>query len=117
MFFFTTRQYAFSLKTSIETASRQLNKLKKIKSIVSVTRGLWVQIHHPHYSPYGAVPFLLGKEQGYVSFLTALHRHNIISYHKFHQQFKSPQRGTVESLNLKLKKREKPNKTRFTGSH
>jgi predicted transcriptional regulator of viral defense system len=77
--FFTTRQYAFSLDLSIETASRQLNKLKKIKSIVSVTRGLWTQLHHPHYSLYGAVPFLLGNEQGYISFLTALHRHNIIS--------------------------------------
>ena len=77
--FFTTRQYAFALSISIETASRQLNQLKKIKSIVAVTRGLWAQTHHPHYSPYGAVPFLIGKEQGYVSFLTALHRHNVIS--------------------------------------
>jgi predicted transcriptional regulator of viral defense system len=77
--FFTTRQFAFAVGISIETASRQLNKLKKINSIISVTRGLWAQTHHPYYSPYGAVSFLLGKEQGYVSFLTALHRHDVIS--------------------------------------
>ena len=77
--FFTTRQYAFSLEIAIETASRRLHQLEKDKSLVSLTRGVWAQLHHPFYSPYGAIPYLLGNEQGYLSFLTALHRHDVIS--------------------------------------
>ncbi len=77
--FFTTRQYALSLGIPIATASRQLKKLDDSNSIQSVTRGIWAQMNHPFYSPYGVVPYILGNEQGYVSFLTALHRHDVIS--------------------------------------
>lgn len=35
--------------------------------------------NHPHFHPSACVPYLLGKEQGYVSFLTALHLHGVIS--------------------------------------
>ncbi len=77
--FFTTRQYAMALKIPIATASRQLQILKKEKSIQIISRGVWGQTQHPFFSPYGAVPYLLGNEQGYVSFLTALHRHDVIS--------------------------------------
>ena len=34
---------------------------------------------HPYFHPLSCVPYLLGKEQGYVSFLTALHLHCVIS--------------------------------------
>ncbi len=77
--FFTTRQYAFALGIALETASRQLKILAIEKSLQSVTRGVWAHIHHPYYSPYGAAPYLLGNEHGYISFLTALHRHGVIS--------------------------------------
>lgn len=77
--FFTTRQYSFALGIRLETASRQLHRLKDTASLVLLTRGIWAQIHHPLYIPSAAVPLLLGKEQGYVSFLTALHRYDVIS--------------------------------------
>ncbi len=77
--FFTSRQYALATDIAIETASRQLHALSQEGAIQQVTRGIWCQTHHPFYSPHGAVPYLLDQEQGYVSFLTALHRHGVIS--------------------------------------
>jgi predicted transcriptional regulator of viral defense system len=77
--FFTTRSFAFASRITLESASRQLKRLKEEGGITLVTRGIWTQTGHPHFTPYGAVPFLLGSEQGYVSFLTALHRHDVIS--------------------------------------
>jgi hypothetical protein len=78
--FFTTRQYAFALNVGIETASRQLKKIStEGASLSAITRGIWAQTHHPFFSPSGAVPYLLSNEQGYISFLTALHRHGVIS--------------------------------------
>ncbi len=40
---------------------------------------MWGQIKHPWFTPYGAIPYLLGNEVGYLSFLSALHRHDLIS--------------------------------------
>jgi len=77
--FFTTNDYARQNDLEISAASKQLHRLYTKKVIEKVTRGLWVNIYHPYYHPLGAVQYLLGKEQGYVSFLTAMHHHGIIS--------------------------------------
>ncbi len=77
--FFTTRNYAINNNLEIAPASKQLQRLYSKKNIEKVTRGIWANTDHPYYNPFGAVPYLLGKEQGYVSFLTALHQHEIIS--------------------------------------
>jgi predicted transcriptional regulator of viral defense system len=77
--FFTTRGFAFGTGVALATASRQLKRFAERGDIVLLTRGIWAQPRHPYFSIYGAVPFLLGNEQGYVSFLTALHRHGVIS--------------------------------------
>src|SRR3989338_4185883 len=77
--FFSTRQYAMSLQIPMATASRQLKKISTQKTIEMVSRGIWAQVQHPFYSVYGATPYILGNEQGYISFLTALHRHDVIS--------------------------------------
>ena len=77
--FFTTSDYAHQNDLEISAASKQLQRLYTKQAIEKVTRGLWANINHPYYHPLGAVPYLLGKEQGYVSFLTALHHHSIIS--------------------------------------
>ena len=44
-----------------------------------LTRGVWAQPAHPRFTPTAAVPLLLGNEQGYVSFLSAMHLHGLIS--------------------------------------
>lgn len=76
---FTTRAFAQQTGAPIETASRQLKRMEAEGALKRVTRGVWAQPKHPHFTPYGVVPHLLGNEQGYVSFLSALHRHGVVS--------------------------------------
>lgn len=60
-------------------ASNRLQRLVQDKFLTRVTRGVWANASHPHFQPLACVPYLLGKEQGYVSFLTVLHLHGVIS--------------------------------------
>lgn len=76
---FTTREFSQVLGISLSAASSQLGRLCKKKRILKISRGFWANMEHPHFTPLSAVPFLLGNEQGYVSFLTALHYHGMIS--------------------------------------
>ena len=78
-FIFTTNSYASSNDLELSSATQQLSRLYKKHSIEKVTRGVWANVNHPYFSPLAAVPYLLGKEQGYISFLTALHHYGIIS--------------------------------------
>lgn len=76
---FTTRLFASLTERSVDSASRTLNRLAARGQIAKVTRGVWAQDGHPAFSPYAVVGFLLGNEQGHVSFVSALHRHGVIS--------------------------------------
>lgn len=76
---FTTRDYALENQLSIAAASKQLHRLAQKKILTQLTRGIWANTHHPYFHSFRCVPYLLGNEQGYVSFLTALHRHGILS--------------------------------------
>lgn len=76
---FTTRDYANYSRVSMSAASKRLLRLADKKLLTRVTKGLWANTSHPHFHPTACVPYLLGKEQGYVSFLTALHFHGLIA--------------------------------------
>jgi predicted transcriptional regulator of viral defense system len=76
---FLTREFALATKTRLDAASRKLKSLEKSELIQFVTRGLWANTNHPNYSVYSLTPYLVGAEQGYVSFLSALQRHQVIS--------------------------------------
>ena len=76
---FTTRQFAVRCNCRIDSSSRRLARLADQDALVQVTRGVWAQPEHPLFTPYAAAPFLLGNEQGYVSFLSAMHRHGLVS--------------------------------------
>jgi predicted transcriptional regulator of viral defense system len=77
---FTTRDFARVADTSVAAASKRLARLRRgNRALVQLTRGVWANIAHPHFSALACVPVLLGSEQGYVSFLTALHIHGAIS--------------------------------------
>lgn len=76
---FTTRDFANYRGISIPAASKRLLRLAEKKLLTRVTKGLWANTSHPYFHPLACVPYLLGKEQGYVSFLTALHLHGLIS--------------------------------------
>ncbi len=76
---FTTRDYALANRISTSSASRSLARLAQQSVLTQVTRGVWANTSHPYFNVLACVPFLLRNEAGYVSFLTALHRHDIIS--------------------------------------
>lgn len=76
---FTTREYAARGDISVVAASKRLATLARHRQIERLTRGLWVAPDHPHFSLYGCVPYVLGAELGYVSFLSALHLHGMLS--------------------------------------
>ena len=77
--YFTTRQFAFVCDYPITSASRKLTKLARDEVIQKVTRGIWAQPEHNSFTPFGALNFLLGNERGYISFLSAMHTHGLIS--------------------------------------
>ena len=76
---FTTRLFASLTERGVDSASRTLNRLAARGQLARVTRGIWAQKDHYAFTPYAAVGFLLGNEQGHVSFVSALHRHGVIS--------------------------------------
>ena len=76
---FTTREYANFNGISMSAASRRLSRMAGKNLLTRVTKGIWANTRHPHFHPLACVPYLLGEEQGYVSFLTALHLHGLIS--------------------------------------
>ena len=76
---FTTRDFANYSSISVPAASKRLLRLTNKKLLTRITKGLWANTSHPHFHPIACVPYLLGKEQGYVSFLTALHLHGLVS--------------------------------------
>ena len=77
--FFTTQIFSLKFNMSISAASQRLSRMAKKNVITRIKRNLWCNTQHPYFSVLGVVPYLLGKEQGYVSFLTALNMHGMIS--------------------------------------
>jgi predicted transcriptional regulator of viral defense system len=76
---FTTRDYANHQKLSLPAASKRLTRLKQNKLLTHITKGVWANTGHPYFHPASCVPYLLNNESGYVSFLTALHFHGLLS--------------------------------------
>ncbi len=76
---FTTRTFAGAAGVSVSTATHQLARMGQRGALVRITRGVWANVRHPYFTPLCATPYLLGSEQGYVSFLTALHLHGMLS--------------------------------------
>lgn len=92
---FTTRSFADASSSSLSAASKRLDRLAEQRFVVRITKGVWANTSHPHFHPLACVPHLLGKEQGYVSFLTALHLHRVISQIPRSTQVATTGRGRV----------------------
>ncbi len=75
---FTTREYALLCGKGIDSASRSLNNLAREAAITRVTRGIWMQPQNLAFTPNVLIPYLLGTEQGYLSFLSAMHLHGLL---------------------------------------
>lgn len=76
---FTTRDFAIQSKISTSAAARLLSRMTSRKEVIRVTRGLWVFSEDNEVHPFSLVPYLLGNEHGYISLLTALHIHGVLS--------------------------------------
>ena len=76
---FTTREFASHIGISMSAAAKRLSRLSEKEFLTRITKGVWANTGHPYFHPLCCVSYLLGKEQGYVSFLTALHLHGVIS--------------------------------------
>ncbi len=76
---FTTRDYAIQTRISTSAASRLLTRITPEKEVIRVARGLWTFAKENEVHPFSLTPYLLGKEHGYISLLTALHIHGILS--------------------------------------
>jgi AbiEi antitoxin C-terminal domain len=103
---FTTARAAQLSDTSVQSAVRVLQDMAHSGLVTRVTRGVWAITRHPDFSPYAVLPFILGTHQepqvgvveepwstpiddeaanrhasraGYVSFVSALHLHGMLS--------------------------------------
>ena len=76
---FTTRDYANYSNVSMSAGSKRLLRLADKKLLTRITKGIWANTSHPWFHPLACVPYLLGREQGHVSFLTALLLHGLVS--------------------------------------
>lgn len=76
---FTTRQFAVLCERRVDVASRLLARMARQGVVLRLGRGTWAQPEHLRFTPVAAVPLLLGNEQGYVSFLSAMHLHGLIA--------------------------------------
>lgn len=76
---FSTRDFSAASGLKMPAASKRLERKAQKNLITRVTKGIWANVSHPQFHPLGCVPYILGKEQGYVSFLTALHLHGVLS--------------------------------------
>jgi len=84
---FTTRDFAHVAGISVAGASKRLARLRASNaSFVQITRGVWANTGHPYFNVLACVPVLLGSEQGYVSFLSALHIHGALAQIPAHVQ-------------------------------
>lgn len=76
---FRSRDFAQATCTRLDSTARILRRYEARGVIHKITRGIWTNPKHFGYSIYSLVPYILDQEQGYISFLTALHRHEVIS--------------------------------------
>ena len=90
---FTTREFAIRAGISMSAAAKRLSRLSDKEFLTRITKGVWGNTNHPYFHPLSCVPYLLGKEQGYVSFLTALHLHGVVSQIPKSMQVASTGRG------------------------
>lgn len=76
---FTTKEIAALSGISVTAAGLTLKRMERRGIIGKAKRGIWYNPKQPRFSPFALVPFLAGTHQAYVSFLSALHLHGLIS--------------------------------------
>lgn len=75
---FTTFELSALSGKSLSAVTQALNNLVKDGLVIKVYRGIWAEAGNEGLSPYAAIPYLLARHRAYVSFVSALHLHNMI---------------------------------------
>lgn len=104
---FTTAEASAAAGSTTESAVRALRNMEETGLVTRLTKGVWGVTSHPDFSPYAVVPYLLARSReaddrepeisvgwdapidleatteigytGYVSFISALHLHGMLS--------------------------------------
>jgi predicted transcriptional regulator of viral defense system len=71
-----TREAAARLKTSVSSASHVLRSMEKGGLVRRLRHGLWAL--HPDIEPFAVAPYLTAPFPAYISFWSALARHDMI---------------------------------------
>ncbi|PIW67753.1 hypothetical protein COW09_01700 [bacterium (Candidatus Moisslbacteria) CG12_big_fil_rev_8_21_14_0_65_36_11] len=75
---FTTAELSMVSGKSSSTTTQALNYLQKQGVVFKIYRGIWAEKTNKPLSPYSIIPFLFPRNRAYVSFISALHLHDII---------------------------------------
>ena len=75
---FTTFELSAISGKSLSTVIQGLNNLVKEGLVIKIYRGIWVEAGNERLSPYAVIPCLLAHQRAYVSFISALHLHNMV---------------------------------------
>lgn len=76
---FTTREMAVLANTSLSSATQSLKRLEEKGIIQKIIQGVWGLTADKRFSPYLVIPFLNQQHRSYLSFISALHNHGVIS--------------------------------------
>jgi predicted transcriptional regulator of viral defense system len=76
---FTSREIAALSGRPLSSVSTTLKTLQEKKVITRIVRGVWANEKDSRFDLLSVVPFLTQGHQTYISFITALHLHGIIS--------------------------------------
>lgn len=76
---FTTREIAGLTGSTIASTTQSLARLADKCVIRKIAQGLWGFVDDSRFSPFLVIPFLNPRHQAYLSFISALHIHGVIS--------------------------------------
>ena len=76
---FTTREIAGLAGASVSSTVQALRRLEEKGITKNILRGVWGMVNDRRFSPFFIVPFLNPNHRAYVSFISALHSHGVIS--------------------------------------
>lgn len=76
---FTTREMAALTSSDISSTVQILRRIESAGIVKRALRGVWAVDGDARFSQFSLVPFLDAGRQDYVSFLTAMHIHGMIS--------------------------------------
>lgn len=76
---FTTRDAALLTNSGLSSVCQTLERLEEKNIVKKVLRGVWAVAGDQRFSPLSIVPYLNPSHKTYVSFVSAMHIHGMIS--------------------------------------